>query len=44
MSKTLSAKCYQEDKERLLRKKNRKSNNMVVNITNIYEKMKKKAC
>ena len=54
MSKTLSAKCYQENKERLqknklvkdirifLQKKKRKSNNMVVNITKIYEKMKKK--
>ena len=55
MSKTLPAKCYQENKERLqknklvkdikifLKKKKRKSNNMVVNIKKIYEKMKKKS-
>ena len=47
MSKTLSAKYYQENKERLqkkhmkdikilLEKKKKKCNNMVVNITKVY--------
>ena len=55
MSKTLSAKYYQENKERLQenlgkdikfflkKKKKRKSNNMVVNITRICQKMKNKS-
>ena len=52
MFKNLSAKYYQENKERLqkklakdfkifLKKKRRKSNNMVVNVTKISLKMKK---
>ena len=52
MSKTLSAKYSQENKERLqkktlakdikifLKKKKKKSSNMVVNITKISQKMK----
>ena len=51
MFKNLSAKYYQENKERLqkklakdfkifLKKKRRKSNNMVVNVTKISLKMK----
>ena len=51
MSKNLSAKYYQENKERLkknivknikiiLRKKKNKSNNMVVNNTKISQKIK----
>ena len=53
MSKNVSAKYYQENKERLqkilvkdikifLKKKKKKSDNMVVNITKISQKMKKK--
>ena len=52
MSKNLSAKYYQENKERLqkkllkdikmfLKKKKKKSDNMVVNVTKISQKMKK---
>ena len=52
MSKHLSAKNYQENKERLqkklvkdnkifLKKKKEKRNNMVVNVTKISQKMKK---
>ena len=55
MSKTLSAKCYQENKERLQKKKKKKtreryqnisekSDNMFVNVTKISQKMKIKAC
>ena len=51
MSKNLSAKYYQDNKERLqkklvkdieifLRKEKKKSDNMVVNITKISQKMK----
>ena len=51
-SKNLSAKCYKENKERLperlvkdirivLTKKKKKSDNMVVNVTKIFQKMKK---
>ena len=51
MSKNLSAKYYQQNKERpekklvkdikiFLKKKKKKSNNMVLNITNISQKMK----
>ena len=52
MSKTLSAKYYQENKERLQKKhvkdikiflKKKKSDNMVVNITKISHKMKNKS-
>ena len=53
MSKTLSAKYYQEKKERLkkslqkitksLQKRNKKSGNMVENITKISQKMKYKS-
>ena len=53
MSKNLSAKYYQENKERLqtkahvrkifLKKKKKKSNNMVANATKISQKMKKKS-
>ena len=55
MSKTLSAKYYQENKERprkkklakditiYLKKKKKKSCNMVVNITKISQKMKNKS-
>ena len=54
MSKNLSAKYYQENKERLqrkimkdikifLKKKKQKSGNMVVNITKISQKMKNKS-
>ena len=54
MSKNLSAKYCQENKERLqkklmkgikifLKKKKRKSSNMVMNDTKIYQKMKKKS-
>ena len=52
MSKNLSAKYYQENKERLqkklvkdikifIKKEKKKSNNMVVNVTKISQKMKK---
>ena len=52
MSKTSSAKYYQENKERLqkkareryrifLKRKKKKSNNMVMNVTKISQKMKK---
>ena len=52
--KTLSAKYYQENKERLqkkllkdtkifLKNKKKKSNNMVVNVTKISQKMKNKS-
>ena len=51
MSKNLSVKYYQENKERLkkkcenyqiyLKKKKRKSHNMVVKVTKIFQKMKK---
>ena len=52
MSKNLSAKYYQENKERLqkkllkdikmfLKKKKKKSDNMVVNVTKISQKMEK---
>ena len=55
MFKTVSAKYYQENKERppkklvkdikIFRKKNKKkSDNMVVNVTKISQKMKTKAC
>ena len=54
MCKKLLAKYYQENKERLqkklvkdikifLRKKKKKSNNMVVNVTKISQKMKNKS-
>ena len=54
MSKNLSAKYYQENKERLqqtlakdiknfLKKKKKKSNNMVVNNTKICQEMKNKS-
>ena len=53
MSETLSAKYYQENKERLqkklakdiiifLKKKREKSDKMVVNVTKISQKMKNK--
>ena len=48
MSKTLSAKYYQENKENILEdikiflnKKKKQSGNMVVNVTKISQKMKK---
>ena len=54
MSKDLSAKYYQNNKERLQKKareryqslskkKKKKSDNMVVNDTKIYQKMKNKS-
>ena len=54
MSKNLSAKYYQENKERLqkklmkgiktfLKKKKSKSSNIVMNDRKIYQKMKKKS-
>ena len=54
MSKKLSVKYYQENKERLqkklmkdikifLMKKKKKSNNMVVNVTKIFQKMENKS-
>ena len=54
ISKKLSAKYYQENKERLrkklvkdiktfLKKKRGKSNIMVVNVSEIYQKMKNKS-
>ena len=54
MPKTLSAKYYQENNERLqkklvkdikifLEKKKKKSSNMVVNVTKISQKMKNKS-
>ena len=54
MSTHLSAKYYQENKERLqkklvkdikifLKKKKKKRDNMVVNVTNISQKMKNKS-
>ena len=54
MSKTLSAKYYQENKERIqkklakdikifLKKKKKKSSNMAVNVTKISEEMKNKS-
>ena len=55
MSKDSSAKCYQNNKERLqkkklvktikvfLKKEKKKSVNMVVNETKIYQKMKNKS-
>ena len=53
MSKNLSAKYYQENKERIqkklmkdtkifLKKKRKKSDNMVVNVTKISQKVKSK--
>ena len=53
-SKNLSVKYYQGNKKRLqknfvkdikisLKKKNKKSNNMVVNITKIFQKLKNKS-
>ena len=52
MSKTLSAKYYQENKERqkklakdikiFLKKKKKRSGNIVVNLTNISQKIKNK--
>ena len=54
MSKNLSAKCYQENKERLrkkkltkdikifLKKQKRKSNTVLVKVTKISQKMKTK--
>ena len=55
MSKDLSAKFYQDNKERLqkkfvedikvfLKKKERKRNNIAVNDTKIYQKVKNKSC
>ena len=52
MSKTLSAKYYQESKERklakdikiFLKKKKKQSSHIVVNITKISHEMKTKAC
>ena len=55
MSKTLSAKYYEENKERLLKElvkdiknlskeeKEKQSNNMVVNVTKTSQKMKSKS-
>ena len=54
MSKTLSAKYYQENKEKLqkklvkhikifLKKKKKKSDNMVANVTKISQRMKNKS-
>ena len=54
MSKTLSAKYYQENKESLqkkaserfrifLKKKKKKSSNMVVNVTKVSQKMTNKS-
>ena len=54
MSKPLSAKYYQENKERLqkklekdirifIKKKKKKSNNMAVNVTKISQKIKNKS-
>ena len=53
MSKRLSAKYYQENKERLqknlvkdvkirLKRKEKRSNNVVVNVIKIFQKMKNK--
>ena len=53
ISKNLLAKYYQENKERIqkllakdikifLKKKKKKSDNMVVNVTKVSQKMKKK--
>ena len=53
MSKNLSAKYYQENKERLqkklvkdikifLKKRKKKSDNMFVNVTKTFQKMKNK--
>ena len=54
MSKDLSAKCYQKNKKRLQKelmkdirifpkKKIGKSNNIVLSVTKIYQKMKNKS-
>ena len=51
MSEDLSAKYFQDNKKRLqkkllkdvLKKKKKKNNNMVVNDTNIYQRMKNKS-
>ena len=54
MSKNLSAKYYQANKERLqkklvkdikifIKKKKKKSNNMAVNVTKIFQKKKNKS-
>ena len=54
MSKNLSAKYYQENKERLqkklvkdikifLKKKKKKRNNMAINVTKISQKLKNKS-
>ena len=54
MSKTLSAKYYKENKRKIkkklmkdikifLKKKNKKNENMVVNVTKISQKMKNKS-
>ena len=44
MSKTLSPKYYQENKERLQKKKKLVKDIMVLNITKISQKMKTEAC
>ena len=54
MSKTLSAKYYQENKDYkvklvkditvFLKKKNKKRHNMVVNVTAMFRILKVKAC
>ena len=54
MSKTLSAKYYQENKDYkiklvkditvFLKKKNKKMHNMVVNVTAMFRILKAKAC
>ena len=54
MSKSLSAKYYQENKERLqknlvkdvkirLKRKEKRSNNVAVNVVKIFQKMKSKS-
>ena len=54
MSKSLSAKYYQKNKERLqknlvkdvkirLKRKEKRSNNVVVNVIKIFQKMKNKS-
>ena len=46
MSKNLSGKYYRENKERIkifLKKKRKKSENMVVNVTKIFHRMENKS-
>ena len=43
MSKNLFPKYYQENNERIQRRKRKKSDNVVVNVTKVFQKMKSKS-